>query len=138
MKHRLILVIALSLSAISLVGTFLVSASKQEVSKTAAPPTREEVVRSSERNEKFCIASVERKPGKPTLPLELPYPLLPGQTATLLPDGRLLLVGEGEDGPLATAEIKDNSTGQVTAFAGGLLHARAWHSATLWIAPGGR
>ena len=55
-----------------------------------------------------------------------------GQSATLLPDGRwLLLGGEGEGGAQAGAYIKDAQTGEVRALGGGLLTARASHTATL-------
>ena len=55
-----------------------------------------------------------------------------GQSATLLPDGRwLLLGGEGEGGPQRGAYLKDAATGEVRALPGGLLSGRAWHTATL-------
>lgn len=55
-----------------------------------------------------------------------------GQSATLLPDGRTLLIGgEGTNGPLATVLIRDPRTQEVSPFAGGLNQARAWHSATM-------
>lgn len=63
--------------------------------------------------------------------LDQPTSIRPGQSATLLPDGRLLLVGgEGQDGPLATAEIKDITSGQVVSLVGRLQRPRAWHTAT--------
>ena len=56
---------------------------------------------------------------------------LPGQSATLLPDGRLLLIGgEGTKGPLSTAAILDTHSGVITALACELDHPRAWHTAT--------
>ncbi len=55
-----------------------------------------------------------------------------GQSATLLPDGHWLLIGgEGPDGPLGTAAVKDPRTGTVTPLPNGLQHPRAWHTATL-------
>ena len=55
-----------------------------------------------------------------------------GQTSTLLPDGRTLIIGgEGADGPLAAIGIKDQHTGVVSVVARELLHARAWHTTTL-------
>jgi RHS repeat-associated protein len=68
---------------------------------------------------------------------EHPLGLLAGQTATLLPNGRFLLIGgEGADGPLSFAELRDLTTGQSRPLKGRLLHARAWHTATL--TPDGR
>jgi RHS repeat-associated protein len=55
-----------------------------------------------------------------------------GQTATLLPDGRTLLVGgDGPHGVVSTVAIKDPQTGSTTELKNGLIHARAWHTATL-------
>ena len=56
---------------------------------------------------------------------------LPGQTLTVLPDGRsLILGGEGSHGPTRAAAIYDPRTGATTALAP-LEPARAWHSATV-------
>src|SRR5215213_9945189 len=55
-----------------------------------------------------------------------------GESRTLLPGGRTLVVGgQGADGPLETATIIDPRTGETIQLAGGLIHARAWHTATL-------
>src|SRR5258708_38115101 len=55
-----------------------------------------------------------------------------GQSRSLLPDGRVLLVGgEGPDGPLATASVQDLKTGAITALPVKLLRPRAWHTATI-------
>ena len=55
-----------------------------------------------------------------------------GQSATLLSDGRTLLIGgEGTNGPLASVSIRDPRTQLVSPFANGLNQARAWHSATV-------
>ncbi len=55
-----------------------------------------------------------------------------GQSATLLPDGRLLLIGgEGSNGPEATVAIKDPRTQEITPLPNGLYQGRAWHSATM-------
>jgi RHS repeat-associated protein len=60
-----------------------------------------------------------------------------GQTTTVLADGRLLLLGgETEDGPSATAFIRDVRTGEVTVLPTIMYEARAWHSATML--PNGR
>ncbi len=57
---------------------------------------------------------------------------LPGQSSTVLPDGRLLVLGgESKDGPVSTGFIKDLSSGQITQLPTRLLHARAYHTATI-------
>lgn len=61
-----------------------------------------------------------------------PAPQIPGQSVTLLPDGRwLLLGGEEEAGVTGAAEIKDDRTGATTRLTAGLQKPRAGHSATL-------
>ena len=58
--------------------------------------------------------------------------LLPGQTATLLPDGRSLLIGgESDSGPRDEAAISDPRSGEPVPLRNKLHHARAWHSATM-------
>src|SRR5262245_26607369 len=67
-------------------------------------------------------------------PLEAATPpvLAPGQSATLLPDGRWLLIGgEGAQGPVDTMTTWTPSTGAMVAVTRGLAHARAWHTATV-------
>src|SRR5262245_41667506 len=55
----------------------------------------------------------------------------PGQTSTLLPDGRVLILGgQGAQGPTRTAVIYDPSTGATTTLTS-LQPARAWHTATV-------
>jgi len=57
---------------------------------------------------------------------------LPGQSITLLPDGRFLLIGgDGPHGPLATAAIVNSPSGAITTLPAGIHQARAWHTATL-------
>jgi len=58
--------------------------------------------------------------------------LLPGQSGTLLADGRWLLIGgESRDGSLRTASIWNPATGSTTRLNGRLEHGRAWHTATM-------
>ena len=58
--------------------------------------------------------------------------LLPGQTATLLPDGRWLIAGGvGQAGPQNQAQILDTAANTSIPIPGGLKNARAWHTATV-------
>ena len=60
-----------------------------------------------------------------------PPAVIPGQTVTLLPDGRWLLIGgQGSQGPLATVTIQDPGIGSTTALPP-LRQPRAGHSATV-------
>src|SRR5713226_5392793 len=56
-----------------------------------------------------------------------------GQSATLLPDGRMLLLGgEGADGRVTNAAvIKDLESGVLRPLPAALNLARAWHTATV-------
>ncbi len=55
-----------------------------------------------------------------------------GQSKTLMPDGRWLIIGgETAKGVLGAAAIQDSKTGALTRLPSSLLHARAWHTATL-------
>ncbi|HEV2387693.1 MAG TPA: RHS repeat-associated core domain-containing protein [Candidatus Acidoferrales bacterium] len=57
---------------------------------------------------------------------------LPGQTATALPDGTVLLLGgEGPGGPIAIARIQNSQSAAPVLLQTALLHARAWQSATV-------
>ena len=70
----------------------------------------------------------------PSIPQSQPQSpnLLPGQSATLLTDGTLLLIGgEAGNGPLRTATIWNPANGGTTQLSARLHHARAWHTATM-------
>jgi RHS repeat-associated protein len=55
-----------------------------------------------------------------------------GQTSTIMPDGRILLIGgEGPQGPSGTINLSDPQTGVITQLKDALLIPRSWHSATL-------
>src|SRR5688572_10057504 len=57
---------------------------------------------------------------------------LPGQAATVMPGGGLLLTGgEGATGPEKSVWLRDGATGEVTSLTPGLNYARAHHSATI-------
>ncbi len=58
-----------------------------------------------------------------------------GQTATLLPSGKVLIAGGANNSYLSTAELYDPQSGQWTAT-GSMSQAREWHTATLL--PSGR
>src|SRR5919197_5303117 len=58
--------------------------------------------------------------------------LLPGQSVTILPDGKWLLVGgETTKGSLSTVSIWDPYSGVIQQLTSQLQHARAWHTATM-------
>lgn len=74
-----------------------------------------------------ALPSSASDPG--TVPGAVP---LPGQRATLLPDGRWLMTGgESAAGSLPTAWVWDPRTGALAELPAGMLYARAWHSATV-------
>jgi len=77
-------------------------------------------------------AIAPRRP-KPVLAARVPEAdLLPGQTLTLLPDGRSLLIGgEIDNQAVDTVAISDGRSGAPVQAKGKLRHARAWHSATM-------
>jgi len=57
---------------------------------------------------------------------------VPGQSVTLLPDGRSLKIGGLESNDMASiAVIEDPQTGTFTAIPNPLHQARAWHTATM-------
>jgi RHS repeat-associated protein len=127
MKHRLILVLALSAGVISLFGTYFVSATRRTVAiRNNTLSGRDKVAHPSERGEQFCASQIRNTSAQETLVLQ---ETVAGQSATLLPDGRLLVVGgEGHGGP---AEIRDPKSNKAITIAKGLQRSRAHHSATL-------
>src|SRR5262250_1447407 len=63
---------------------------------------------------------------------ELALPVVPGQSRTILSDGRWLLVGgQGGQGLLATAAIFDHQTSSLTPITQPLLQERSSHTATV-------
>src|SRR4029453_14850479 len=55
-----------------------------------------------------------------------------GQSATLLPDGRwLMLGGLGANGPMGNATIWDSRDGSMVELSARLPRPRAWHTPTL-------
>lgn len=61
-----------------------------------------------------------------------PFKPLAGRSSTLLPNGKLLMLGgEDDKGSVATAVIVDPSTGSATPLSNHLAQARAWHTATV-------
>jgi len=90
------------------------------------------------KSSKTTISSkTDRVPAAPPRPLrpkrkDLQSSVRPaGQTTTLLPDGRLLMIGgEGSNGPITSMIISDPQTGATTSLPDMSL-ARAWHSATM-------
>jgi RHS repeat-associated protein len=83
----------------------------------------------------FCQAAMSEAPKllrSSRIQNTRPHPALVGQTTTMLPNGKLLLIGgESTSGVVATVGIKDPESGATVELKTGLLHARAWHTATL-------
>lgn len=118
--------VALVLSFALLLGPYATLASPNDrEEKSPRPPTR-----ALTRPAKSAPAARARK-FAPAARVQISG-LLPGQTQTLLPDGRTLLIGgEGADGPRAAVAVSDGRTGAPAQLANGLRHARAWHSSTM-------
>jgi len=63
--------------------------------------------------------------------VQRPAGLLPGQSRTLLPDGRTLIAGgTGQSGPQDSLTIRGDATSDAI-WTGSLARARAWHTATV-------
>jgi len=71
--------------------------------------------------------------GQPMAVPQSPKPgSLAGQSATQLPDGRVLhLGGQGLNGPTWTVSLYDPSTQTSITLPGRMFEARAWHTATI-------
>ncbi|HZE69209.1 MAG TPA: RHS repeat-associated core domain-containing protein [Pyrinomonadaceae bacterium] len=126
MSKRVVKILVICLCTTLAIGPSVsLAATTKASSKSAYPSSIETGVTRSKRN------------GPPKA---RPYQItagLAGQSATLLPDGRLLLIGgEDVDGPRTGSAIRDTRSGETVALQVGLHQARAWHSAT--ILPDGR
>src|SRR5688572_4611467 len=120
MKHRINVSLALLLSCVLGASSSLAFASNINL-RTA-----------SRKTDRAGLPKHERLKRAKPVQTEAPE----GQTTTLLPDGRLLLVGGiGPEGTLSTASLSDPLTGQTLPLAN-IREARAWHSAT--VVPDGR
>ena len=118
MKHRINVSLALILSCVLAASPSLVLASGTSL-RTAI----------SRKMDRMRLPKPERL--RLNKPVQAPAP--EGQTSTLLPDGRVLVVGGiGAEG---TAVINDPLTGERLPLPN-LAEARAWHSAT--VLPDGR
>ncbi len=119
MKQRSNITLAFALSLI--VGTcpLLTLASSGNSARVALPSKSERVPRAPGRPK-----LINPKPAKNSDQSD-------GQTTTLLPGGRLLLIGGiGPDGQVGSSTISDPRTGESILLADKSL-ARAWHSATM-------
>src|SRR5262245_45992282 len=76
----------------------------------------------------LCVPSALRSSEPPASG----WSVAPGQSATMLPDGRWLIAGGlGPTGPVATAALWHPGTGELQLLTPGLGVARAGHTATL-------
>jgi hypothetical protein len=80
----------------------------------------------------FVFTTADAQRPEPTSPLATQTAGPQGQTATLLPDGRwLLLGGETSGGVSRAAAIVDPSTGTTSVLGTSMMVARAGHTATV-------
>jgi len=119
MKQRLNITLALALSLIVGSSPLLSFASSRNPAKVTLPAKSDRVLRIPQRP-KLISRKLSKDSGQPD-----------GQTTTLLPGGRLLLIGGiGPDGQVAPSTVSDPRTGESILLADKSL-ARAWHSATM-------
>jgi RHS repeat-associated protein len=119
MKQRLNITLALALSFMVGTSPLLSFASSRTAGRATLPLKSERLL---------------RMPGRPK-PVYRKFPTVQGtpdgQTTTLLPGGRLLLVGGiGPDGKFAPSSVSDPNSGESTILADESL-SRAWHSTTM-------
>src|SRR5437899_8899585 len=101
----------------------------EPASLSASPATPSSV--RLEKTAELIGGSVQVAPAKPQV-ANSQFRRLSGQTATLLPDGRWLVLGGAETiGPVGTAWLVDLERGIQARFPTGLTTPRAWHTATL-------
>ncbi|HEV8168251.1 MAG TPA: kelch repeat-containing protein, partial [Pyrinomonadaceae bacterium] len=112
--------LALILSAILGTSPILTFAAGSNRSRFVSPPKR-------------VKADFIPKPVAPNRAARIAMQIQPeGQSSTLLPNGRVLLIGgDGSTGPQSSVSIKDPRTQEITLLPNGLYQARAWHSATM-------
>lgn len=120
MKQRAASSIAIGLNLILVLGS-LTSSTLASYRKDSDAPIKSERLPSKLANRRPVAARTLQEPATGI-----------GQTSTLLPDGRWLIVGGmGPDGPLANVEITDARSGKKSPVRQGLRFARAWHTATM-------
>ena len=109
--------IALLLSAVLSASPILAVGSAEKAPRISAPRSN-------------WVSPPVKTKRMPSRRLQNPVPL-EGQTATSLPDGRVLLVGGlRDDGPSAAVDLVNPASGQSKPFPA-LRHARAWHTSTM-------
>ena len=127
MKRHLKFGVVITLSLVLLSNPLLALASGNQKALLSKPTNAVSYSTNSHKNNKTFKSPVF--PGNRTTRQSISPE---GQTVTLLPDGRQLLIGgQGTDGPQSTAAIKDPGTNEIVPLATRLQHPRAWHSATL-------
>ncbi|MGH9425425.1 MAG: kelch repeat-containing protein, partial [Terriglobia bacterium] len=128
MREHFKLTLAVPVNLVLLTGPMLTLASSHQ--KQSLPKQINAVASGSLGNRE------SNKPLKLPVPINSPASKLDispeGQTITLLPDGRTLLIGgQRGDGPQSTVAIRDPRTAETLPLQNRLQYARAWHTATL-------